>query len=373
MSESEIVIPVVDLEDVDPSDAERCERAAAALRRGFGELGLVFVKNHGVDAEKVERLYDAFSELAARPTEEKMGLSRPDLWFQRGYTPPNTEQAVVSSAQPDFKECYFAAPLPSSPELRLQYPQIHADNVWPSSISGFRETYLDVGRELHRAGQRLLTCAALALRLSHDTLCKIAEGGPHVFRLLRYLPLAPAQVGTKIVWGEEHTDFNLLTLLPGGQFRDPSGARSGPPDDASGLFLRTRPSPEHPTGRMVRGVAPPGCIVAQVGQAFEILTGGAFLATPHVITAPHTAGYARLSAAHFVHVHSHETLSPLPQFRTERAIVDYGPPVLAGTYALKTLVDIRLAPPEALDRLGYRHYDRLSALRLSDKRQREIG
>jgi len=92
-----------------------------------------------------------------------------------------------------------------------------------------------------------------------------------------------------------------------------------------------------------------------------------------VITAPVTPGYTMLSAAHFVHLHSHQMLFPLPAFRTERAIVDYSPPVLAGTYALKTLVDIKLAPPEAVDRLGYRHYDRLSSLRQHEKRGREIG
>ena len=41
----------------------------------------------------------------------------------------------------------------------------------------------------------------------------------------------------------------------------------------------------------------------------------------------------------------------------------YGPPVLAGTYSIKTLVDIGLAPKSALEKLGYRHYDRLSSLR----------
>jgi hypothetical protein len=39
------------------------------------------------------------------------------------------------------------------------------------------------------------------------------------------------------------------------------------------------------------------------------------------------------------------------------------PPVLAGTYAIKTLVDIGLAPKSAIDKLGYRHYDRLEAQR----------
>ena len=39
--------------------------------------------------------------------------------------------------------------------------------------------------------------------------------------------------------------------------------------------------------------------------------------------------------------------------------------MLAGTYAVKTLVDIGLAPVGELDRLGYRHYDRLAGLRAS--------
>jgi hypothetical protein len=42
--------------------------------------------------------------------------------------------------------------------------------------------------------------------------------------------------------------------------------------------------------------------------------------------------------------------------------------VLAGTYGLKTLVDIGLAPQSALAKLGYRHYDRLDAMRADEKR-----
>ncbi|MGZ3458089.1 MAG: isopenicillin N synthase family dioxygenase, partial [Archangium sp.] len=44
-------------------------------------------------------------------------------------------------------------------------------------------------------------------------------------------------------------------------------------------------------------------------------------------------------------------------------IRNYAPPVLAGTYDIKTLVDIGLAPASALDQLGYRHYDRLNRMR----------
>ncbi|HEY8430963.1 MAG TPA: hypothetical protein VIL20_21440, partial [Sandaracinaceae bacterium] len=193
------------------------------------------------------------------------------------------------------------------------------------------------------------------------------EGAAHVLRLLRYLPLRPEQVGTGILWGEEHTDFNLLTLLPGGRFLDPSGRPCARPDDASGLFLRTRPTKEHPHGQKVEGRAPAGCIVAQVGQQLEILTGGAVLATPHVITAPKTPGYSRVSAAHFLHLHPHQMVFPFQKFRTEETLRAYSPPVLAGTYAIKTLVDIGLAPASAIDKLGYRHYGRLASLRAEEK------
>jgi isopenicillin N synthase-like dioxygenase len=113
----------------------------------------------------------------------------------------------------------------------------------------------------------------------------------------------------------------------------------------------------------VAGVPKPGCIVAQVGQQLEILSGGLFLATPHEITAPLTPGYSRFSLAHFIHAHTDQVLAPVGPLATEAALDAYHPPVLAGTYDIKTLVDIGLAPKSALDQLGYRHYDRLATLR----------
>ena len=206
--------------------------------------------------------------------------------------------------------------------------------------------------------------ARIALDLAADTFTDLIGGGPHVCRLLRYLPVEQQQLDAGVVWGEEHTDFNLLTLLPGGRFVDDNGAFCERPDADSGLYLRTRPDADHPNGRKVRGVPPKGCLVAQVGQQLEILTGGAYLATPHVVTAPRTPGYSRVSCAHFVHMHSHKIVFPLRQFRTEQTLKAYSPPVLAGTYGLKTLVDIGLAPADAIDQLGYRHYERLADIRV---------
>jgi isopenicillin N synthase-like dioxygenase len=364
MAELPMNIPTVDLADLSSDDPSRVERGAMALREAFGVFGLVYVKNHGVDAQALDRFYDAFGAFIAQPTEAKQPYGRADIWYQRGWTPPNTEVAVAGNGQPDFKECYFAAPFPSDKSSALEFPKLYPENLWPKDAPPyFQEGLLSLGRALHEAGLALLRGAAVALGLPETVFTEPCQHGPHVTRTLQYLPLKPSQVNTGILWGEEHTDFNLLTLLPGGRFLDPQARPAPRPDDQSGLYLRTRATPAEPKGRLVRGIAPAGCIVAQVGQQLEILTGGTFLATPHVITAPGVPGWQRQSAAHFMHVHTSTVLFPLAKFRTPEAIQNYAPPVLAGTYDIKTLVDIGLAPPSALDQLGYRHYDRLNRMR----------
>ncbi len=355
-------IPTVDLADLRSGEPGRLARAASAILEGFGLYGLVYVRNHGVG--DMGPLYERFLAFTLRPDGEKERYNRGDLWFQRGWSPPNTERAVVAGGQPDFKECWFAAPTPMPREMQLQFPEVYADNVWPEDDDVFAALYMQRGAELHQAGLALLQGADLALSLPEGALPSLCHDGPHIFRLLRYLPLTAEQAsGRRVLWGEEHTDFNLLTLLPGGRFHDPGGHVAAPPDATSGLYLRTRPDQDHPDGRMVKGAAPPGCLVAQVGQELEILTGGTFLATPHVITAPEEPGWSRLSAAHFVHVHGHRMLFPLPPFRSDATVRSYSPPVLAGTYGIKTLVDIGLAPESALQKLGYRHYERLARTR----------
>jgi len=365
---SENEIPILDLEDVASGDALREKRASSAIELGLGQYGLVYVKNHGIDPAALDLLYKEFLSLTALPIAEKRKWARADLWFQRGYTPPNTEKAVVAGGQPDFKECWFAAPIEVDPLAADLYPEIHPPNVWPEERPAFRDAYWTLGRALHDAGLSLLRACADALGLDRETFVDRTLGAPHITRALKYLPLSEEQSKQGVLWGEEHTDFNLLTLLPGGWFLNDKQERCARPDAESGLFLRTRGTPENPTGRLLPGSAPPGCIVAQVGQQLEILTGGRFLATPHVITAPKTPGYSRTSMAHFIHVHTDTLLFPLPAFQTRETMLAYRPPVLAGTYDIKTLVDIGLAPPEALSKLGYRHYDRLASVRSKESR-----
>jgi isopenicillin N synthase-like dioxygenase len=355
--------PSIDLDDLHTDDAARKDAAAAAILHGYGHFGLVTIAGHGIDPHEVDAFYADFISVTERPEAEKSTWHRSDIWYQRGWTPPNTEGAVVAGGRKDFKECWFAAPLAADPDAAASFPELYAENVFPDDLPSFASRYVQLGAALHDVGAALLRGAERALDLDAGTFDELIGGGAHLTRALRYLSVSPEDLEANVLWGEEHTDFNLLTVLAGGRFYDPGGRPTARPDDRSGLYLRTRPTPDHPRGQMVPGRPPPGHIVSQVGQQLEILTGGLFLATPHVIKPPHATGWTRTSLAHFVHVNPLKTLAPLPPFRTPEAISAYRPPSLAGTYAIKTLVDIKLAPPTALDGLGYRHYGRLAGIR----------
>ncbi len=342
------LVPELDLDDAASSDPARRARAAAAVREGFGQLGLVAVTSHGLTQADLDATFEAFSSFCDQPEAVKREVLRPDLGHQRGWTPPNTEHAVLASGAPDFKEAYFAAPLPMDPAAKPYWPALLCDNVWPSTAPKLQPSLLAVGRALHEAGLAVLGAAEHALGLDGGALVELTPGAAHLTRALRYLPLTAEQVDAGVLWGEEHTDFNLVTVLGGGRFISPSGQVKPAPDDQSGLFLRCRPTPGHPLGRVVKGQAGPGRLVVQVGQELEWLTGGLFQATPHGILAPRSPGWTRYALAHFVHVHPMRTLAPLPALATPAMLAATSPPTLAGLWSLKTLVDIGLAERDAL-------------------------
>src|SRR3989344_9139802 len=101
-----------------------------------------------------------------------------------------------------------------------------------------------------------------------------------------------AERSKEIIWGCQHTDINLITILP---------ASTRP-----GLKIRRR------DGIWIDGIAPPNCVIAQVGDMLEYLTAGRLMSAAHKVEAPKegtTEG--RLSGALFIHA------NPQTLFQTE--------------------------------------------------------
>ena len=86
-------LPVVDLEDLSSPRAQRQERAAQALMQGFGQYGLVYIRNHGIDAATLDAFYDAWLAFIAQPEEAK-GRGHRNLYQAAGVEPRHVRVRV---------------------------------------------------------------------------------------------------------------------------------------------------------------------------------------------------------------------------------------------------------------------------------------
>src|SRR5690349_5469028 len=98
-------IPVVDLAEFRSGDPERKAAFVEALGKAYEDIGFVAVKNHGIPADLIERLYTYVQQFFALPASTKKAYEVPGLAGQRGYTSFGKEHAKGSDA-PDLKEFF---------------------------------------------------------------------------------------------------------------------------------------------------------------------------------------------------------------------------------------------------------------------------
>jgi len=291
---------------------DRGVRAAAVeiIRGAFHTLGHVRIVNHGVDFELRDRAYTRFLSLSQADLDAAELSQQRESWYQRGWCSLEREGA---------REAFRATALPPDQESRIEYPQLSAPNRWPDDDEAFEQEVSWLGQQLHEAGLSVLTGVAMGFGLTRRTFDRRVEGAPHLTQLAR--SSAASGVDTAC----------LLTVSAGPRLLDGAGA----------------PSAENESEGETAGEVP---IVAYVGEQLEILSGGQLRALPEA--APSSG--PRVEATHQLHLAHHELVTPLTHVRSDDVLRRYAPPVLAGTYRTKSLVDRGLAPASALARLGHR-------------------
>ena len=114
-----------------------------------------------------------------------------------------------------------------------------------------------------------------------------------------------------------HNDNSIITALAPALFYDAAGSEVPAPPGA-GLTALSRSGSEH-------RVAPPrGSVLFQIGEAAQILTAGALMATPHAVQAGELASCSREAFALFVEPAWDEPLDVPRGCARADALVDYG-------------------------------------------------
>ena len=292
------------------------EDFAQGIGTSFREFGFAMVKDHGMDADLIDRGWRLAKDFFALPDEAKRAYLVPGGAGQRGYTAFGTEIAKGASEN-DLKEFWHVGrELPAGSPLAETMPP----NVWPSEVAEFRETFTELFAAFDATGARILSRVAMYLGLPADWFDAKIDEGNSILRLLHYPPVSPEAPGIR---AGAHEDINLITLL--------LGAEEG------GLQLLTK------EGEWIPATPPPGALVINVGDMLQRLTNHVLPSTSHRVVnpPPERRQFPRFSMPFFLHLEPEVMIEALPQCVTPDNPLRE-PPISAHDYLLERLREIGL-------------------------------
>lgn len=290
---------------------------ARKLGQSFEVYGFAILADHGIADELIRRSEEKAKAFFALPAETKRKYLVPNAGGARGFTPLGIETAKGSNAH-DLKEFWhIGRDLPARHPLREHMP----DNLWPSEVAGFKESFQELYSAFDRTGLKVLKAIARHLEIDEEFFEDSVSDGNSVLRLLHY-PLQSEPTGEHIRAGA-HEDINAITLLLGAE--------------EAGLELLTT------DGRWIPVSPRPGELVINVGDMLQRLTNGVLRSTAHRVVnpAPDRASNARYSMPFFLHFRPDFLIEALPQTLHSGELPRW-PPITANDYLQERLREIKL-------------------------------
>ncbi|KAK1982944.1 2OG-Fe(II) oxygenase superfamily protein [Colletotrichum cereale] len=258
-------IPTIDLSLADDpaSEAGLLDR----LRHALVHVGFLYIVNHGVPERTISDVVGALPRLFALPVAAKEEIALGNSPHFLGYSGDGTERTAGASDRREQVE--FATELPDVWCAGLPlWERLRGPNQWPSSYPELRPIVESYISEMTLLGERFLRLVAKALSLPLETFLPFLSD-QHRLKLVHYPALPEGEAG---------------------------GQGVGPHKDSSGwwtFLLQASPPPVgglqalNKDGEWVDVPALPGSFVVNIGQAFEVVTGGACGATTHrVLSGP---------------------------------------------------------------------------------------
>ncbi|MCY7339073.1 MAG: isopenicillin N synthase family oxygenase, partial [Sphingomonas bacterium] len=194
------------------TEAERNPAAFAdELGQSFVDYGFAIVRDHGISQDLIDDAEAKAKLFFALPEEVKRRYLISGGGGARGYTAFGVETAKGAAAH-DLKEFWHVGR-----ELAAghKFREVMADNVWPTEVADFRDTYLKLYDAFDAAGLKILAAIARFLGVGEDYFADTVRDGNSVMRLLHYPPQQEA-TGNHIRAGA-HEDINTITLLLGAE------------------------------------------------------------------------------------------------------------------------------------------------------------
>lgn len=316
--------------------AQRIE-TATKVSEAFKNSGFLYLKNHGIPPERVEKAFSYSARFFDRPQSQKDELAWTTPRSNRGYVASGREKVTQSSDPEEIAKLRASNPdLKESMEIGKegvegmpnQWPDRFGDDEGVAFTSFMKEFHLTC-QSLHMEVMRAI---AVGMGLEEGFFDPYTDAGDNNLRLLHY-PAVRKSVFKKNpnqVRAGEHSDYGSITLL----FQDNIG----------GLEVKS------PQGSWVRATPIPGTIVINAGDLLSRWSNDIISSTKHrVIQPPPKEGEmddaddpnamfpARYSIAYFCNPNADKLIETLPGTYADEISKKYRP-VTSGDY-----IEMRLA------------------------------
>jgi len=260
------------------------------LFAGLKDYGFIILVDHPVDYKLTQTAYSMIHEFFQLPEATKRSYSCKEGGGQRGYTAFGVEHAK-NSQFPDLKEFWHVGlDVLANPERKKYFP----DNIWPSEIKEFKETFLKLYNGLDMTSIVILDALGMALDVPQSYFRDMLQDGNSILRPIHYPPL-DARAPKNSVRSAAHEDINLITVMVGAT--------------TSGLELLDRDGKWLPISTNDKQ------LVVDSGDMLSRITNDLLPATTHRVVNPDDASSNRYSMPFFVHPNPDTVLSCVPSCR----------------------------------------------------------
>jgi len=287
MSLTEMGIPSVDLADFIHGTPEQKANFVQSLGDAYETIGFVAVRNHLIDQQTTQELYDQVQNFFALSSDIKKKYEIEGLAGQRGYTSFGREHAKGSNAG-DLKEFWhFGQEVIGDDPIKSEYPE----NIAVAELPKFNEVGLKAYKDLENTGRYMLRALAIFLGLEEHYFDAKIHHGNSILRPIHYPPITSEPQSA--VRAGQHEDINLITLLIGAS--------------ADGLEVLNKQN------EWVAVTALPDHIVVNVGDMLQRHTNGRLKSTTHRVVNPPKEKWSqpRYSIPFFLHPRSEMRLDCL--------------------------------------------------------------
>lgn len=188
---------------------------------GLNEQGFVQIVGHTVPLELRMQAEEVLGQVMALPEEELQKLSRPQIYYQRGYSPYGSEAAAGVSDW-DLKR-YWMIRNPDAPMLLADCP--FGPNVWVPQVPEFQRVMIQLFDAMFGVVYAVLRAIEQGFELEPGVMVEATEGSETILRPIQYDPLNyyGTDVPAGAVRSHEHLDINALTCLTGSAKRTTNG------------------------------------------------------------------------------------------------------------------------------------------------------